>query len=216
MIARTKALGAALAGALLLPAAPAAAEWIPPVDEAAQDPALLAVRDALIAAVRAHDVDAVIAHADPNIRLGFGDMDGIAQFRADLEAPYSKFYWQALLRTLELGGVFFSGDPDTFCTPYPSCIDLGPEADPFFTAVITRPDAAVRTAPDPAADVMLRLHYEQVELTNITPDHWAVVTFPGSRVGYIAESDYQTPAGWRAFFNRVDGEWVLTMFLAGD
>jgi hypothetical protein len=120
------------------------------------------------------------------------------------------------LQTRTFGSVSATAPAGTSSEPYPSCIDLGPDADSYSTAVIVSPDAPVRTSPDSSAPVVATLSYETAELVSLV-DGWGQIELPDGAPGFIAESDFQIPAGWRAYFSRPEGgSWTMTMFLAGD
>src|SRR3954468_23658186 len=74
-----------------------------PVDDATREPSLVKFRADLLAAVRKHDVSAVMATVDPKIRTSFGSGGGAKEFRRLLEQPNSRI-WPELERILTLGG----------------------------------------------------------------------------------------------------------------
>lgn len=67
--------------------------YVKPVDEAAKDASFLAFRAKLIAAAERHDANYVLRIIDPQIKLGFGGDDGIANFKKiwKINAKNSKF-----------------------------------------------------------------------------------------------------------------------------
>lgn len=213
--------GPALGAAMLAVPAMSQEMRLKPVDEAARDPSFAKFRSALLDAVRRRDVDAVVAQADQQIRLSFGDDGGEATFRDLLtgsEAWQGEAYWAELQRVLELGGVFL--DARSFCTPYVACVDVPgcPDCDPYETMFTVGGDAVARTAPDPLAPVAARLSYDVLRI-DMDADHggeWTPVILPDGRRGYVSGPDFRMAIDYRALFEKRDGKWRMTVFIAGD
>ena len=217
---RVPAIGLAILGCFAATPVHSEAVKILPVDEAAQDPDFLAFRDSLLAAVRRHDVDAVVAVATEDIKLSFGGGYGRDQFRqslaADENGPYAS-YWEELEWALKLGGVFDGAHGRQFCTPYMSCSGphLCSDCDPFETLVAVSDRAPVYTAPDAAAPVLTYLSFDVVTLV----DHghpWQKVRLADGRTGYVAFPDFRSQIGYRAYFEKREGHWQMRIFIAGD
>ena len=196
-----------------------------PIDEAALDSDLLALRDGLLDAYRRGDLEPAVAAAHENIQLDFGGIAGRENFRQMLafsEPGDGQSYWRALGRVLELGGVFLS--PDLFCTPYLSCIELpGCETeicDGYDSFVAVTEDAPVHAAPDEQSKIIERLAYEIVFLADRADAYrhypWHEVRLADGRTGFITGPDFRLPVDYRAFFERQDGKWAMTVFVAGD
>jgi hypothetical protein len=206
--------------ALLFLAAPAPAEELKfyPVDNAAQDPAFLAFRDELLAAIRRRDLEAVVAVASDDIKLSFGGSYGRRTFRErlvedDMDLEIS--YWKELERAIALGGVFEG--PESFCTPYVFCLDV-PDCDtcdPYETLIATSDRAPVYRKPDRDSEVVARLSYGVVRAL----DHghpWQRIALPGGGTGYVAPPEFRSPIDYRARFEKREGLWLMTLFIAGD
>ena len=196
-----------------------------PIDEAARDPDFLALRDGLLEAFRRGDLEPMIAVAHENIQLDFGGTAGRENFRQMLSIPKpgdGQSYWRAFGRALELGGVFLS--VDLFCTPYVSCIELpGCETqtcDGYDSFVAITGDAPVYAEPENSSKIIDRLAYEVVFLADTEDPYkhypWHEVGLADGRTGFVTSPDFRLPVDYRALFERQDGVWVLTMFLAGD
>lgn len=210
---------AILAGFLLLPASVPAAELkLHPVDEAGEDPAFLAFRDDLLAAVRRRDLEAVVAVASEDIKLSFGGSYGRRTFREWLvedDRDSGASYWEELERAISLGGLFEG--PESFCTPYISCREVpGCDAcDPYETLIATSDRSAVYAAPDRDAAVVARLSFSVVRaLDDGYP--WRKIALPGGGTGYVAAPEFRSPIDYRARFENRDGRWQMTLFIAGD
>lgn len=214
-------VGPVLGAALL--AAPVLAEEmkLKPVDQAGRDPAFAKFRTAMLDAVRRRDVDQVVAQADPEIKLSFGGDYGRETFR-DLLTGTAEWqgepYWAELQRVLELGGVFM--DTNSFCTPYVACLDVPgcPDCDPYETIFTLSGDAVARTAPAADAPVAARLSYDVLRLDTETEHEgeWIPVFLPDGSRAYVSGPDFRMSIDYRALFEKVDGKWRMTVFIAGD
>ena len=223
MIGRPRYIAAILAAAFtLLTGAGVRAEGLKfyPVDEAAKDPSLTAFRDSLLDAVSRRDVDFVVARTDPDIKLSFGDSYGREKLRewltegrsADLDA---EAMWEELKTVLSLGGVFTKHGE--YCTPYVFCLDVPgcPNCDPFETLFVVSEKAEAYAEPDGSAEVVATLSYDVLPIQeNLYP--WFKVTLPGGGSGYVTGPSFRMAVDYRAFFEKRDGAWLMTIFIAGD
>lgn len=234
---RPRAACASLLALCLLCAGPAAAaDRAPPVDEIAAIPELAALRDALLDAAARRDADAVAALAAPDIHLSFGGDHGRATLRSWLEgAPGLAWtgpeYFAELERILRQGSAGYSYGEDqerNYCAPYTFYADYPDTLDPFAAIAFTRPDAPVRAAPDPEAEIIATVDYAIAEVLELAvradPDapfgpYWVLVRTPdGAIEGYAVSTDFNDAVGYRACFGRdpLTGEWVWNAFIAGD
>jgi hypothetical protein len=230
-----RALGFTLAGALMfVAAAPAAHQkavfcgdnpdvhppaMLVPVDEAAAQPDFFTFRARLQVAVAARDVDAVMAAAAPNVRLGFGGDDGTQRLRQSLSGETAAPFWTSIARVLAHGGAFTSG---TFQAPY--YYARWPRgADAFECSAILGHGVNVRGGPRADAPVVATANYELVRHSvsglSVPTDGWTgwtAVEMRNGRRGYVRNDYLGSPIGLRASFNRVNGQWRLTGLVAGD
>jgi hypothetical protein len=205
---------------VLIPTATAQAEELKlhSVDEAAEDPAFLAFRDDLLAAIRARNLEAVVAVAADDIKLSFGGSYGRETFRAWLvedDMGLGISYWQELERALALGGVFEGAE--SFCTPYVFCLDISgcDTCDPYETLIATIDRAPVYAVPDRNAEVVVTLSYSVVRIL----DHghpWQRIALPGGGTGYVTAPEFRSPIDYRARFEKRAGRWLMTLFIVGD
>jgi hypothetical protein len=183
-----------------------------PVDEATSDPALVAFREKLLAAVRRRDVDAVIALSDPKIRTSFGDDGGVAELRRKLQDG-------ALMKDLEqilpLGGTFKGlDDQRTFWAPY--VYSAWPEQrDAFESLLVIGQKVPLRNAPNNKAQDIATLSYDIVEHQKREGDWFRVKTADG-RTGWVEKASVVSPVGYRAGFSKIDGQWRMRALVAGD
>ncbi len=195
---------------------PAGAQKAPPVDEAANDPSLLAFRNALLDAVRRRDVNQVVAWAEPNIRLSSDGAGGRAAFRQMLnDETAGPKAWQDLETALDLGGVFQQWDE--FCTPYFSCRPPVPECNctPYDVVVIVAEDARAFLESDTKSPVVAELGYDVLRILELYAN-WAFVELPEGGNGFVRRADFRMVVDYRAHLRQRDGEWWIEAFLAGD
>lgn len=199
-----------------------------PSDEAVQDPELFAFRARLQAAVARHDTAAVLEVVDPNIKNTFGGDDGLAAFRRlwKLEAGDDSRLWNELGLVLALGGSFQpnpQNSKDTFVAPY--VFSRWPEQlDAFEHVAVLGTDVRVRAEPRLGSPVLAALSFDIVPLVEMgrhrmTPEQakeWTSIKLRDGRTGYIASRYVRSSIAHRAFLTREDGQWRLTLFVAGD
>ena len=199
-----------------------------PVDEAAQDPSFLAYRAALISAVAARDVEAIVALSSTDISLSFGGDGGHAELRYFLEVPTDKMAeeykpeapkmrqrnWQALETVLNLGGRFRD---NRFLTPYTWTAEYPDEIDPYDVYFVVTADVPMYSADNMASAILAHLSYNVVALSEWDDDAaLQVITLPDGQAGYIENKHLRALLDRRAIFEKREGEWQMTYFIAGD
>ncbi len=193
---------AALAALCALPLL-AQTRRLPPVDESARDPSLVAYLAKFRDAVEKMDRGALLPLVDPAIKLGFGGEDGIANFQPD---------WPLLQRLLNLGGAWKAG---SYSVPY-VFVKFPDELDPFDYAAVTGTGVWLRERPSADARGLRQLTYDIVKVDEQGEEWWKVETLSGQR-GYISARFIASPIGYRAIFQKNPrGEWKLSALLAGD
>ena len=187
-----------------------------PVDEAVKQPEFFTFRARLQVAVAARDLEAVVASADPNIKLGFGGEDGVALLRENLSKPKSEGLWKELARILALGGAFTS--PTSFYAPYVSS-NWPDGADSFECGVIIGANVIVRDAPRSDGPAITRVSYAIVQsLGQDLPavEGWSRIQLRTGQKGFVRSEFFGGATGLRATFNLVNGQWRMTALVAGD
>jgi hypothetical protein len=209
-----------LAGALFcLPAVGSAQSRMQllPMDDAATRPEFFSFRAQLQEAIARHDVDAVMAVVHPNIKASFGGDDGIEAFRRMWRPtePDSAL-WGTLAAVLALGGSFQGAE--TFVAPY--TFSRWPEKfDSFEHVALVAADVRIREAPRADAAVVSTMSFAILPVARNatgTSDEWTAVQLAANRTGYVSSRLVRSPIGYRAFFTRENGRWMLAMFVAGD
>ncbi len=198
--------------------------FIKPVDEAAKDASFLAFRTKLIAAAERRDANYILSIIDPRIKLGFGGVDGITNFKRDwkITSKNSKF-WKEFLTVIKNGGTFEKGGTTSFMAPY--TFTTWPEdLDAFEYQVIFGNNVNLRKQPNMNAEVLGKLSYNIVQIEPETvpksgkseyPDWWEIKTLGGQK-GYVKKEFVRSSIDYRAGFTKKRGVWKLDFFLAGD
>lgn len=197
-----------------------------PSDNAADDPSFFTFRSQLMQALQRQDTAYLFSVLADDIRNTFGGDDGIAAFKRlwGLDQPDSvaqSSVWETLLRVLSLGGRLRG---DVYQAPYVSA--LWPEAiDPFEFVAIVGDRVTVRAAADPNAAIVALLSFDVVTFRewkdlgpkgNVTASSWANVELGSGHTGWVRARFAYSPVGWRAYFVKRSGRWVLVQFAAGD
>lgn len=207
--------GALILYLLLAATPPETASRLPPVDACATDAGFAGFRASLLEAVARRDAAHLLAAVADDISVDFGGGRGRAYFAEawDLDRPESSALWGELEAALRLGcavsddGSYWS--PSLFLAPV---ID-----DPFSTFLVVTPGAGLHAAPDPASPVVAALDWDLVQgIEWQEGDVWWRVRLADGREGYARAEDLRSPVDYRAGFQRIDGRWRMTAFIAGD
>lgn len=192
-----------------------------PVDEAAKNPSFFLFRAKLQEAVAKKDAAYVLSVIAPDIQTGFDGDNGSAAFKKkwNLEKPDEPSeLWPLLARVLAMGGKF---DKDgSFQAPYTSAT-WPEEYDSFEYATVVGENVRVREKADAQSAVVATLSFDVVQLAQgdepqERKESWVKVKLPNGREGYIREDYLSMAIGFRAYFEKRNGTWVMTAFLAGD
>ena len=188
---------------------------LPPVDECAADAGFVAFRDELQGAIARKDAAAILAVITDDIEVDFGGGAGRADFVRtwELERPASSRLWDELGRALSLGCAGDSGG-ELYA---PSMFVADVFDDPFTGALVIRPGAELRAAPDAASAALAALDWDVVTVPEWDGEGaWQRVTLADGRSGYVRSEDLRSPIDYRAAFRRIDGRWRMVAFIAGD
>jgi len=198
--------------------------YVKPVDEAKKDASFFAFREKLIAAAKKRDARYVLSVVDKNIKNGFGGNDGIAEFKKfwKLESASSRF-WEEFLPVITGGGTFSgAGRGKLFFAPY-SFSAFPDDLDAFTHSVIFGRNVNLRPAPETEAPVVAKLSYNIVEVLNAVKnkndaekDDWYEVRTFGGKKGFVKAEFVRSPIDYRAGFEKKNGVWKMTFFVAGD
>ncbi len=206
---------------VVVPGATAQVAKLYPVDEAVQDSSLMLFRLRLIEALVERDTAFVYAHLAPEVKISFGDADGIETFKKiwELEDPDSKF-WPTMAGVIGAGGTYdaspdYSDAEATFIAPYYFSA-FPDDYDGFEYAVVVGERVRVRSAPNTESEVLAALSYSIVRITGSASDGWVQIELADGSDGFMAARYVKSPVGYRAGFEKIDGRWRIFFFLAGD
>ncbi len=212
---------AALMLTAFAPGASAQVAKLYPIDEAVQDSSLMLFRLRLIEALVERDTAFVYAHLAPEVKISFGDADGLDSFKMiwQPDAPDSKF-WITMAGIIGAGGIYDAspdyGDAEaTFIAPYYFAA-FPDEYDGFEYAVVVGERVRVRSAPNTDSEILAALSYDIVPLISPSSDGWVQIELADGKEGFMASRYIKSPIGYRAGFEKVNGRWRIFFFLAGD
>ncbi len=202
----------------------------PPVDEADQDPTLVAFRTDLMAKIKARDTEAVIAAACPDIYLSHGGDGGPEELRERLVLDpetlpeqdrrhadkISEWFWTDMEHTLAQPGYF--NDEGEFWMPHQWQITLPASLDPYMAYFVSAEDVTLRQSPNLGAPILDLISYEVVIVREFSEfDDYQQVLLTDGGQGYMHGKFLWPMVGYRAAFAKSDtGQWQLCTFVAGD
>lgn len=196
---------------------------IKPVDQSGSNPDFKAFRDQLLQALDRKDVDFLTRHLDERLKYSFGAEEaGVKGFIAEWKLeqnPEQSELWSKLREVILLGGKF---DTDgNYVTPY--TFTNFPESEAFdcmMDMVAIDKEVKVYEKPSPYARVVDKLSYEVVRWGDFhkgdLPEQWIPVTTAAGLNGFVERSKVRSPIDYRAYFEKKDGEWMMTFFVNGD
>lgn len=204
---------------LVITPLPSLAAQFKPFDHARQDQSLVDFRTRLMAAVETRDFKELRPFLSQDVQLSFGGHAGIAEAeRLFAERPD---LWATLAEVLRRGGGFARPqelDERIFVAPYTFFADAPPGLDVFEFVVVTGEGVAARAQASADANVLARFSYEilPIDQTANSNEEWQGVKLPNGRTGYVSQTYVASPVDHRAGFRKIDGQWKMIFFLAGD
>ena len=195
---------------------PALGQVLAPVDEATQDASFFAFRAEVMDAVVLRDADWMVGILSEDVLSSFGGDGGVDEFVDfyELDDPDSPF-WTDFAWTLANGGAFLDDGTGMFQAPYWSS-NWPEDLDPF-EYVLVRGVGVPAVALDGRGDPLALLTGQIVAWVDEVPDLDAVhVKLSDGRDALVPVQNVESPVGYRATFEKIDGRWTLTSFVAGD
>lgn len=197
-----------------------------PVDEGKLDASFKSFREKLIEAIEKRDVKYIVGILDPAIVNSFGGNGGIEEFKKmwKIDSPTSEL-WDELLIVLTNGGSFLKEENNNlFCAPY-SFKQFPEDLDAFEYQLIFDNNVNLRARPDLKAETVAQLSYNvvKVDYENSVADKnkegeylWLKVETLGGKKGFVSAKFVRSPIDYRACFEKKNGKWKMTTFVAGD
>ncbi|MDQ4123810.1 MAG: SH3 domain-containing protein [Acidobacteriota bacterium] len=196
------------------------------VDEAAKDKSFSDFRQKLLDAVKMRDAKFVLSILDPKIQNNFGGGAGIADFKKTWKINNRNSpFWDEMLTVLSNGGKFMDKERQTFGAPYLYAQPLPDNLDVFEYAAIFGENVNLRQQPNANSPIIATLSYNVVvpdfdrsiqDKSKVNEYHWVWVETLGGKKGYVAGQFVRSPIDYRAVFEKKNGKWKMTAFIAGD
>ena len=192
-----------------------------PINDAPKDKSFLSFQERLKLAIKERDIAFIKSIISSDIKFTFGyapdyKKDPIEAFIRfyKLESKESSF-WKKLKRVIDLGCVK-RGDNNFEC-PYVSA-NWPEDLDALDYVVALSKDTKIKEKPTDESKTLKTASFEILKkVPPWTKGSWHVVQISnGSKVGYVNENEVGSPIGYRAYFKKENGEWKLTVFIAGD
>jgi hypothetical protein len=198
--------------------------FVKPVDEAEKDATFLIFRSKLIEAVKKRDAKYILSVVDRNIKNSFGGNDGIAEFKKywKIERPTSRF-WDEFSAVINNGGNFVEETGNKlFFAPY-TFNSFPADLDAFDYSAIFGSNVNVRAKADENAPIVANFSYNVVKILKTVGDKknpektaWYEVKSLGGKRGFVKAEFVRSPIAYRAGFEKKNGKWLMTFFIAGD
>ncbi len=200
-----------------------------PVDEAPTDTLFFVFRENLRQLVKDKNVFGLLEAVDEDIKNGFGDNNGFAEFVTlwELDKPEkaaASKIWSILEEVLALGGSFLAL-PGSFEANYVS--STWPATyEPFDHAAIIGSGVRFRTSPTLQSKTIASISYDIVKVLEYTDKEetiggethpWVKIAMLDGREGYVYGKFLRSPVGYRSTFSINDkGLWQMDSLLSGD
>lgn len=200
-----------------------------PVDEAPKDTLFFVFRENLRQVVQEKNVFGLLEAVDEQIKNGFGDNNGFAEFVSlwGLDQPdeaADSEVWQVLGDVLELGGSF--SDQGRFFTANYVASNWPAGYEPFESGAIIGSGVRFRSAPTLQSQTIASISYDIVKVIEHSEKEetiggeshpWIKVALLDGREGFVYGKFLRSPVGYRAGFERKpNGQWQMNFLLAGD
>ncbi len=191
----------------------------PPIDQCGGDPTFVEYRQKLSTIVTRKDAAALKQLVSPDILVSFGGDGGWVELAREwkLDQAQQSELWGELAKVLSLGCEEV-GDSRIVPGNFNQLADLGDGLPPYFAV---QKDAALRSLPDDnGALVMLLDNHVLIEFLDDEPDTvpegWLHARLTNGQSGYVRRSAVRSVIDYRAGFEKREGRWVMTSFVAGD
>lgn len=170
-------------------------------------------RARLAAAIKARNIDGLVALAADDVKLDFGDGAGSAELRKRLADP-SLGLWQELDELMALG--CSANEQGGVTIPWYFDQDIG-DADPYYAMLVTGEDEPLLERPDPAAKVLATISWDLVEIASLNPESpYQRVEYGEDTIGFIASDKLRSLIDYRLTASSRNGRWRIISFVAGD
>ena len=198
-----------------------------PVDEGYKDKSFHEFRTKLLKCIERRDKEFLIKIVDKDIKYSFGDDDsGIKRFCEEwgLNKNSDKSeIWKELRKVLVLGGRF--DEEGAFIAPYVfTDFPDGEEFDSYTDYIVIDKNVKIYEKPyfesNFKSKIAGEVSYEVIKTIATyereLPDSWEEVMTAKGIKGFIERKNIRNATDYRAFFKKINGNWKMTIFIAGD
>jgi len=165
----------------------------------------------------------------PDVLYEIESVDGLKGFIKTWKLdknPKKSDFWFEMDRILSMGSAYYNDEKTAHAYPY-LFVTFPTDYDSYEYMAVTGKKVNVRKTPDAKAPVVETIDYEIVKPMHVEPEPkndiiggikgtWIMVKTGSGKEGYIFNQFLHSPLGYRAIFEKRDGRWMLTIFLAGD
>ena len=195
------------------------------VDQSGEDPDFSEFLHQLRQAVENRDADFIVRHFDPDVQLSFGPYP--PTLASLIEDPDESF-WLALEKAIAIGCAHYGHL--WICPHYfPNLLTLE-EINSFDQVIIVGEDIQVRSAPNSNSSALGVLSNEIVAFDRegyfqlSTQDQsmvdtlygWTPILLNNNQRGFVPSRYAYQPLGYRIGIERVDNQYIVRTFIAGD
>lgn len=183
-----------------------------PRDDCSAKPGWPAFRKNLNSAIRARNVDALVALSAPDIALDYGGGSGTAELKKRLADPETGL-WQELAAILPLGCAVEGG-----IAAMPWVFWNVPEAvDSYNAMLVLGNDTPLRDKPGGKVISPVGWFIIGIDPMQFDPDKSETrVTLDGGQKGWIETAKLRSLLDYRLIAEPQNGTWRITAFIAGD
>lgn len=196
--------------------------FLKPLDEGPDDASFVAFRAHALRAVAQKDAAFIKSIVDKDIRVDFGGGFGMKDFLKHWNGLSAKSdFWPQFEFALKNGGEYAkmkNRGPKQFWAPY-IYASFPEDLDGTVYSAVTGENVRLREKPNASAKIIGQLSYNIVKTffdESIPDPKWVEVETLGGKRGWVSADLVRSPIGYRACFEKIDGEWKLTVFVAGD
>ena len=199
--------------AALLAQPEAIPERLPPVESCSTEAGFGAFRARLKDVVASKDDQGLLAMLSDDVEVNFGGDQGPALFAANwkFDEPGESHVWPELEEALSQGCTQ-SGDAlvaPSFVANFPHALDA-------FETVILPPGTVLRGGKRDDTPALGAMDWHLASVTDDKDESWIAIRLVDGRRGFVRRDQTINPLDYRLVFEKRDGEWMITAFVAGD
>nr|WP_246838469.1 SH3 domain-containing protein [Leptospira meyeri] len=211
---------------VLLPCEPFMAKTLAPIDHSAKDKSFNEFKTKFLKILKSKDRKALEEVIDKEIHFSFGAEAGKKDFLKSFqltEKPSTSNFWDLMEETIKLG--FRQNKEGQMVAPY--FFETFPgDYDPFTHYLVVGKNVNVREDASKESKSISQLSYQIVRaeaddldgrrLEKESNCNWKKICTPQGKPGYVCDRFLRSPLDYRAFFEKKNNNWYLTIFIVGD